>query len=162
MERAALHAESNFHQIATPLPGRKLQTPNMYIGDPASELPVEQMSSLARVLQATTSTPNECWFALWDGLGDLGIGSDGGPKRLRLFGRSYLLYKGSVMATTTFATRGAPHAPTLWWPACRAWFVGGDVDLDSTFAGGSNILIQLLLQQPDIEALPTIAQAKID
>ncbi len=156
-----LQAESNFQHIATPLPGRKLQTPDLHIADPASEPPVELLGSLATVLQANTSTPDECRFALWDGFGDLGLDSQGGPTRLRLIGRSYLLYTGSVMAATAFATRDAPHAPTLWWPADRAWFVGGDVDLDSTFVGGSKIMIDLLLQRPDIEALPTNTQTKI-
>jgi hypothetical protein len=37
-----------------------------------------------------------------------------------------------VTAAAAFATPGAPHAPSLWWPTDRAWLVGGDVDLDST------------------------------
>lgn len=46
------------------------------------------------------------------------------------------------------------HPPTLIWPADRAWFVAGDVDLDSTYVGGSHDLIAAILAEPDLEAWP--------
>ncbi|MEV6837823.1 hypothetical protein AB0N17_25495 [Streptomyces sp. NPDC051133] len=44
--------------------------------------------------------------------------------------------------------------PDLWWPADRAWCLGGDVDLTSTYVGGSAELIAGLLAAPDLEAHP--------
>jgi hypothetical protein len=158
-----LRSDSDFHQLATPPPGRSPQPADLHITDPVtfSEAPPELLGALATILQAHTTTPDACWFALWDGYGDLGLSSDGGPARLHLPGRSYLLYTGPVTAATAFATPGAPHAPTLWWPADRAWFVGSDVDLDSSYVGGTEATIDQLLRQPDIEALPTSADTQL-
>lgn len=44
--------------------------------------------------------------------------------------------------------------PDLWWPEDRAWCVGGDVDLASTYVGGSPELIAELLAAPGLEAYP--------
>lgn len=158
-----LRSDSEFHHLATPVPGRSPQPTDLRIAEPPGEPSPDLLDALATILRAHTTTPDACWFALWDGYGDLGgdSGSAGGPARLRLPGRSYLLYTGPVTAATAFATPGAPHAPTLWWPADRAWFVGGDVDLDSTYVGGSAPMIEHLLQQPEVEALPTSADQRI-
>ena len=44
--------------------------------------------------------------------------------------------------------------PTLLWPADRAWFVASDPDLDSTYVGGSAVLIESLLHVAELEAWP--------
>ncbi|ALO98190.1 hypothetical protein SHL15_7177 [Streptomyces hygroscopicus subsp. limoneus] len=44
--------------------------------------------------------------------------------------------------------------PDLWWPQDRAWIVGGDVDLVSTYVGGSPELVADLLAAADLEAHP--------
>ena len=50
------------------------------------------------------------------------------------------------------AKRGfAQQPPALIWPADRAWFVAGDVDLDSTYVGGTAALITALLGHPGLE-----------
>ena len=54
--------------------------------------------------------------------------------------------------------RGGPNGgisiepPSIFWPADRAWLVASDPDLDSTYLGGSNALIEAVLSHPDLEA----------
>jgi hypothetical protein len=44
--------------------------------------------------------------------------------------------------------------PDLWWPEDRAWCVGGDTDLKSTYVGGSEACIASLLAVPGLEVHP--------
>ena len=135
-------------------------------------------AELAEPLTAATSTPDECFFAIWEGYGFTssttmyavyGDGIDRDEmKRLQddarredaernrqvtavlsavptfeLPHRRYYLVVGEV-AAAALITRpdwDGPQPPDLWWPADRAWFVGGDTDLDWCYLGGSRQLI---------------------
>lgn len=46
------------------------------------------------------------------------------------------------------------HAPSIVWPADRAWVWVTEVDYDSTIVGGSTALVQSLCAADGIEALP--------
>ena len=46
------------------------------------------------------------------------------------------------------------ESPNLIWPADRSWFVASEIDLDSTFVGGSTELINDLLADRRLEAWP--------
>lgn len=46
------------------------------------------------------------------------------------------------------------ESPNLIWPADRSWFVASEIDLDSTFVGGSTELINDLLADSRLEAWP--------
>jgi hypothetical protein len=57
-----------------------------------------------------------------------------------------------------------PHAyrsPSLWWPEDRAWCVGTDVDLNSSYIGASVNCIEALLSNPRLEILPVTADQKV-
>jgi hypothetical protein len=49
-----------------------------------------------------------------------------------------------------------PHeqSANLWWPADRAWCVVTDIDLMSTYVGGSAACIAELLGTPGLESVP--------
>jgi hypothetical protein len=47
-----------------------------------------------------------------------------------------------------------PQSPNLFWPDDRAWCVATDIDLDSTYVGGSRQLTEDLLSDPRFEAWP--------
>jgi hypothetical protein len=112
---------------------------------------------LASILRRHTSSPDRCWFCLWDGYGYLtgsvvvltawklqpGEPLRGTPvrrvpppklqkSRVRLPGRNYLLFSGSVQQGD-----GWQDGPNLWWPCDRAWCVASEIDLDYTLVGGS-------------------------
>lgn len=46
------------------------------------------------------------------------------------------------------------QSPSTWWPADRAWVTSNDTDLDSTLVGGSRALVDDLLADDRLEALP--------
>jgi hypothetical protein len=96
------------------------------------DLSLQEASVLATVLAEFTARPDDCWFCVWDGYGDLApLGADHAV--VRKPGREYRLYRGPLAAVTEFPM----EQPQLWWPADRAWCVGSDMDLTRTFVGGS-------------------------
>jgi hypothetical protein len=48
----------------------------------------------------------------------------------------------------------AGHSPNLWWPDDRAWCVGSEIDLMTTYVGGTHDCIEAVLAEPALEALP--------
>jgi hypothetical protein len=65
-----------------------------------------------------------------------------------------MLYEGPVEAVT--ATVGMGHlsqAANLWWPSDRAWAVASELDLSSTYVGGTAKLVQAIVRDTNIEAL---------
>ncbi|HMD92238.1 MAG TPA: hypothetical protein VKG80_06300 [Trebonia sp.] len=78
-----------------------------------------------------------------------------GP-RVRLPNREYLLYRGPAEAVV--ATARLPgtwgQCANLWWPADRAWCVASEIDLEWTYVGGPRGLIDAILADDRIEALP--------
>lgn len=54
------------------------------------------------------------------------------------------------------------YSPNVWWPEDRAWCVATDIDLYDTYVGGSVECVQAVLDHPDLEALPTSLDAKLD
>jgi hypothetical protein len=47
-----------------------------------------------------------------------------------------------------------PQSPNLFWPADKAWCVATEIDLDSTYVGGSAALIAAILSDERLEAFP--------
>ena len=128
------------------------------------------------MLAEHTTTPDECFFALWDGYGDLhgspavGVVTDDGAElvvppafppevmdgpRVRLPNRDFLLFAGPLADAGEWGAAGfAPgwpprrlSPPTLVWPADRAWFVASEIDLPWTGVAGSHRLVADLLQR---------------
>ena len=55
-------------------------------------------------------------------------------------------------STSPFANQLLPGV-NLWWPDDRAWCVGTDIDLMTTYVGASRLAIASLLGDGSIEAL---------
>jgi hypothetical protein len=45
------------------------------------------------------------------------------------------------------------NPPSLWWPADERWCVGTDIDLMTTYVGGSSAAVEALLADQELEAL---------
>ncbi len=103
---------------------------------------------VAAVLGRHTADPGDCWFG-WD---------DGGAAdlpRLLLPRADLLLVPGPVSrAADNFAPEPREQSAALWWPADRAWCVVTDVDLRSTYVGGSAACIAELSATCGIEVVP--------
>jgi hypothetical protein len=102
---------------------------------------------LAAVLAGRTTTPDDCWFGAW--------ADAPGPELLALGSRTYRLVRGPIaLAAANFAPEPAEQGPNLWFPADRAWCVVTDIDLMSTYVGGSAAAVAAVLDDEAIEAWP--------
>lgn len=135
-------------------------------------LPLWCARTLRDVLLPHTSTPDDAYFAVWDGYGELtggGVvfGPDvpggsqpippllseverRGPRVEHPLDRTYHLCAGPLSALEQVGTFPSPIAPrfqtpNLWWPADRRWCVATEIDYDSTLVGGSRAAVDALL-----------------
>ncbi|WP_406461002.1 hypothetical protein [Streptomyces sp. NBC_00111] len=107
-------------------------------------------SVLIPVLARHTRTSERCWYGLWNGYGRFDF--DRTPT-FETPGRDELLLSGTLAeAVSPVSLEAFAELPDLWWPQDRAWCLGGDVDLVSTYVGGSDALIADLLAAPELEA----------
>ncbi|MER6348831.1 hypothetical protein ACWC10_26055 [Streptomyces sp. NPDC001595] len=117
--------------------------------------PPEVARALLPVLARHTRTPDRCWFGLWSGYGTWDF--DALPS-FETPGRDEILLTGTLAdAVSPVSMDEFAELPDLWWPEDRAWCVGGDVDLVSTYVGGPQSLIAELLASPELEAFPVAA-----
>ncbi len=143
----------------------------------AGSLDLEHVSRLAGILADHTATPDRCWFGLWDGYGWMvgrsaiapieGDGGDGASTqhadcihttelpthRLQMPERSFALYRGPITSATAFCRFGPRQSPNLWWPEDQSWFVASEIDLYSTYIGGTRSLIEELSHEDLFESL---------
>lgn len=54
------------------------------------------------------------------------------------------------------------QSASLWWPDDRAWFVATEIDLNSTYVGGSDATVAAILASPDLEASSVAPDDPID
>ena len=170
------HPEMQFQAIAPPAQDPE---PRVYQPRPGV-LSERQAGALVALLSKHTSTPNSCWLCLWEGYGYLtpgamaplvaarrpsarlrvrlkllqlrwsrpGLPRQDGP-RVRLPGRDYLLFHAPLTEAM-----GWEDGPNLWWPDDRAWCVASEIDFPYTYVAGPQGLIDAIVQDPSIEALP--------
>jgi hypothetical protein len=121
-------------------------------------LPTELAARLAAVLRRHTTAPDDCWFGIWVG----GVVLADAPA-LALPNREHWLVRGPVeLAAANLAAEPAEQSAHLWWPADHAWCVATDIDLMSTYVGGSAACIAELLATPGIEAAPVTPDDGVD
>jgi hypothetical protein len=131
-------------------------------------LPLRLTRRLGDALASFTRTPERCWCAMWEGDGDMvGLRSDERLPRLAMRGRGMILASGPLARVTEksfddgFVTLAGEdgidddlyQSPSLWWPDDRAWCVATDVDLQTTYLGGSHELVEHLLNDAQLEVM---------
>jgi hypothetical protein len=121
-------------------------------------LPPGQLAALCALLAAHTTTPDRCFVGVWEGYGWLADSAWSSAPALMLDQRTFRVRSGPIGLALAVGPQGpgggafVAGPPTLLWPADRAWFVASDPDLDSTYVGGSEPLIESLLELPELEA----------
>lgn len=140
---AALGRRVQFHQVAAQA---GVSAPGVTLH---GELADEDLGTLGGVLAEHTGTAGRCWFGVWTGYGPPGDAQSPGITMSAPLAREYYLYSGALSDVEMLRPR-----PGIWWPDDRAWFVATDVDLDSTYIGGSAALASSLLNCPPLEVLP--------
>ena len=160
-----IHALAQFHQMARPR-GLGLHSPPFAAPPRSGVLDSATLEALCETLVRHTATPELCCFGVWDGFGwippDMTLAA-----RLKLSERTYLTFRGPLNAVREIGWRpgeglhghGFPagfgfqqESPSIMWPSDRRWFVATEVDLDSTFVGGTAALVQDLLADERLEA----------
>jgi hypothetical protein len=125
-------------------------------------LPQRQRASLASLLTRFTETPSDCWFAVWDGYGDAPYPRRAAPL-IRMPQRPMALLRGPLSAASTAFSRGGwPETASLWWPDDRTWCVATDIDLMSTYVGGSTACIEAVLADKRLEAFAVSVDQTVD
>jgi hypothetical protein len=124
-------------------------------GPSEGHLPVAVAARLGDVLGRHTGTPGECLLGRWHGFG-YDLPNPDVPPRLLLRGNhDVVLVRGTVAdAIRNLAPEPHEQSANLWWPADRAWCVVTDIDLMSTYVGGTASCITEVVDTPGIEALP--------
>ncbi|TFI43170.1 hypothetical protein E4P29_13170 [Rhodococcus sp. 1R11] len=121
---------------------------------PTSENPVapsrDQLASVLEVLTRNTTTPNDCWYAVWEGNTALDDIRDAAPTA-NIAGYQYFLLRGPVARATD--TLGG-LSPNLWWPADHSWCMAQHFDFPSAYFGGTADTVADLVALTDIESRP--------
>lgn len=152
-------------------------------------LPREQSQALIPVLRDLTSTPDACWFCIWEGYGFWwagahsplvapGAGSDEitayrrqaleqdelltRTPRVRAEARAYFLFRGPLSAAASFEFGPWRQSPNLWWPDDRAWCVATEIDAYSTYVGASRRCVDRIVGAPDLEAIEVRPDTRFD
>ncbi len=121
----------------------------LWEGAPArGHLPSHVAGRMAAVLRRHTRTPEDCFLGVCADFGFLPAGTPTGV----VSARRYAFLRGPVeLASENMAEEPWEQSASLWWPADRAWFVATDIDLVTTYVGGSAACIADLLAEPGLE-----------
>jgi hypothetical protein len=118
-------------------------------------LPVLAAGRLAAVLGRHTGTPEDCRLGRWAGFGFDATALAPLPQLLLRGGQDMVVVRGAVAdAVRNLAPEPNEQSANLWWPADRVWCVVTDIDLTSTYVGGSSACIAELLATPGLEVAP--------
>ena len=122
---------------------------------------LEQARTALRVLAGFTQTPDDCWFAVWDGYpGSLDIPS--GVPLLDVphegFGvpvRRYGLLHGRLSDLDGWenVVGRLPVPPAFMWPTDHRWCFACDVDPHWAGVGGEGAAVEALLAAPGLDAV---------
>jgi hypothetical protein len=129
--------------------------PPTWDGTPAEgHLPCTAAVRMAAVLARHTTTPQDCLFGRWTGFGYDADELRGVPLLPLPRARDVVLVRGRVAdAVLNLAPEPSEQSANLWWPADRAWVVATDIDLMSTYVGGSEACVAALLATPGLEVV---------
>jgi hypothetical protein len=76
--------------------------------------------------------------------------------------RRCLVFTGSIESIPDLTIGGSSQTPNWWWPDDRGWIVVSELDAPSTYVGGSEALVQAILEEPQIEAVPSHPDHRFD
>ncbi|MCZ4078994.1 hypothetical protein O1W68_13655 [Rhodococcus sp. H36-A4] len=110
----------------------------------------EQLEGVVQVLAQHTSTPDDCWFAFWEGNTSLDDIRTTAPT-VTIGGFDYFLLRGHGARATQPFRALAPH---IWWPADHSWCMVAHFDFPCVYLGGSHQAVGDVLAMPEIEAWP--------
>lgn len=170
----ALRASTRFEEL------QKGTVVHQYEAPRVGSLDESDLKVLVANLTRYTTTAASCWFCWWEGYGWLQgppavvqlketsgadrAGAHSAPAyasqlhsfraRVEVPQRRMLLYRGEISDAAAVVDLSQPQTPNLWWPSDRAWCVVSEIDFRSTYVGGTKALIDELVTERRLEALP--------
>ncbi|MGY1622653.1 hypothetical protein ACI789_10710 [Geodermatophilus sp. SYSU D00965] len=131
--------------------GEDNQTPLWDDAPARGHLPERLARRLAAVLRRHTTTPDDCLLGV---SADFGFLPGGTPTVPCSPGhRLHALVRGPVeLAAANMADEPWEQSAGIWWPADRAWLVATDIDLVTTYVGGSRACVDAVLAADGLEA----------
>jgi hypothetical protein len=113
---------------------------------------IEQTRLALHRLAEFTSTPEDCYFGLWEGYSYSGLpeAAARGPL-VSLPHRRYALLRGPVRALDGWADHLPP--PAFVWPADHRWCLASDVDPHWAGIGASGPAVTALLDEPALDVV---------
>jgi hypothetical protein len=114
-------------------------------------LPPREAGWLTQLLSAHTGAAR-WWYALWVGFANLPGAWHGRPTVAMPQREMYLFGGEPGAAASSFAPPPWHQSANLWWPDDAAWCVATDIDLMSTYIGGSRDAIAAVVAHPELEA----------
>lgn len=155
---AMAHAGMQWEAIAAP-DDDAIEPPEV------GSLPAPLARALVASLRDHTTSPDLCWFAVWDGFGDLPYLP---APRLEHPGRSYVVLRADLdAAAQPLWEQPGPGAaryqsPNLWWPDDRAWVVATEIDFRWTYVAGSEACVAAIVGNEGIEAYEVDPEDRAD
>lgn len=137
-------------------------------GDVDAGGPIDEADLVAQacaLLIPETTTPDDCYFCLWDGWPGA-IAPEPGGARVHLPNRDYHLFRGPATEAGNWGLSRDDHMPpaAFIWPADHAWCIASDVDPHWAGIGASKHAIKRLTSSPHldiVEADPPTASRPI-
>jgi hypothetical protein len=118
-------------------------------------LPVPTTAQLSHVLRRYSGA-DTVMYALWNGYGEVLENAD----LIELPNRPMYVITGSIdNAAEPFGIPG--RTANLWWAGDREWCVATDIDLMTTYVGGSAHCIAAILNSDVLEALPATSDQRV-
>jgi hypothetical protein len=137
--------------------------PEPYVAPAWGTLEDDECARLAEVLATFTSSPERCWFCLWEGYGWPELPPPGqGPPRAKFRHRDCFLFFGHVGAACSFRSPPWFQSPTFWWPEDGAWCVSTEVDGYNTYVAAGAICLDALVADPGVEVIAVSPEQQID
>lgn len=134
-----LRPHENGDALLAGLDERSLRELGYQLPEPG-QMPRNVAERLVEILAQHTTSPHECYFAVWDGWAALSPSEGFGPA-FEIPSRPMTLYSADIHAASERFDSTAvavSYSPNLWWPADRAWCVATEIDFTSTYIGSSS------------------------
>jgi hypothetical protein len=113
------------------------------------------VARLCDLLARETTTPDDCYFAMWDGSGNE-FNRQHGHGRMAIPNRSYHLFCGPLSQIGEWTSPRVPgiNDPAAFiWPADHAWCIASDTDPHWAGIGASSHIVETLLVQHDLDVV---------
>ena len=108
---------------------------------------------LRRILSTHTLSQQECWFGVWAGYGLMYKPGVPDTVSIDTGWREWDLLRGPIDVLDFRFFVEVEKSVNIAWPENKSWFVATEIDICSTYVGGSKVLIRDLSNAKDLEVL---------